>query len=237
MNTLKELKKYLDDECCDKIFIGKDYRKYVDDIFVIWEEDRRYFWAYCERGNFSDVKTFDTEKEAAEYALEMIENDRWIKAHLAAWTWSVKDILDAENELKRMNISFERKDDPYFDKARGTAYRIFVFGKDILKLSDFSKKYNKERETASETKERLLSEIIELSEKIKDFRICIDRKEPAFSAAGCYFDDKNLVWKVFKTKEGREPRICSETKNELKALNELYKVVLEEYKTRSFETI
>lgn len=230
MQTLKELKKYLDDECCDKICIGKEYRKYTDNVFIVWEENERYFFAYCERGELLDTKDFDTEKEIVAYTLDTIENNKWIKAHLVAWTWSVKDILDAEHELERMHISFERNDDPYFDKEHGTAYKIFVFGKDVLRLSDFSKKYSKYLEPANETKKKLLSEIADFSQKLKGFRICINKKASSFFAVGYYFDEKSLVWKVFEIKERYEPYIYLETKNELKALNELYKIVLEKYK-------
>lgn len=138
MQTLKELKKYLKDECCDKVIIGK-YP--VDNSLIIWQEGDRYFSGYSERGNISIIKEFDTEKELVAYALGKLENDIWLKTHLAAWAWSEKDIKAAEHELKRMHIPFKRNDIPNFDIKHGKAYRIFVFGKDILKLSGFKKKY------------------------------------------------------------------------------------------------
>lgn len=232
MQTLKELKKYIEDECFSKVSVGKEFADYH---FIVWPENGRYFFAYCERGNLSAVKGFDTEKEAVAYTLDMMENDKWTKAHPVAYTWSVKDILDAERELKDMNISFERNDDPYFDKEHGALYRIFVFGKDVLKLSDFSKKYGRLLENAGQTKVRLMSDITELSRKIKGFRLCTDRKEPPFSAYGYYFDDKNSVWRVFKTEKGHEPRVYLETKYELRALNELYKVIFEIYEAQTEE--
>jgi len=141
MQTLKELKKYLEDECYDRVIIGK-YPVY--DSLIIWQEGDRYFFGYSERGTISIIKEFDTEKELVTYALGKLEDDIWLKAHLAAWTWSEEDIKAAEQELECMHISFKRNDIPNFDIKHGRAYRIFVFGKDILKLSDFKEKYLKQ---------------------------------------------------------------------------------------------
>jgi len=140
MQTLKELKKYLEDECYDRVIIGKHA---VNDSIIIWQEGDRYCFGYSERGSISIIKEFDTEKELVAYALCKLENDIWSKAHLAAWTWSEKDIKAAEHELESMHIFFKRNDIPNFDIKHGRAYRIFVFGKDILKLPDFKKKYFK----------------------------------------------------------------------------------------------
>ncbi len=138
MQTLKELKKYLEDECYDKVIIGKHL---VDDSLIIWQEGDRYFFGYSERGRISIIKEFGTEKELVAYALAEIEKDIWLKAHLAAWTWTEKEIQAAEYELECMHISFKRNDIPNFDRKHGRAYRIFVFGRDIRKLSDFKEKY------------------------------------------------------------------------------------------------
>jgi len=138
MQTLKELKKYLDDECYNGVIIGK-YP--IDNCAIIWQEGDGYFFGYSERGRISVVKKFDTEKELVAYALGKLENDIWAKAHLAAWTWTEKDIQAAEQELERRQVPFKRNDIPNFDIKHGKAYRIFVFGKDILRLSDFKKKY------------------------------------------------------------------------------------------------
>jgi len=138
MQTLKELKKYLEEECYSKVIIGKHP---IDDSLIIWQESGRYFFGYSERGNISVIKKFDTEKELVAYTLGELENDIWLKAHLAAWTWSEKDIKEAEHELERMHIPYKRNDIPVYDIKHGRAYRIFVFGKDILKLSDFKEKY------------------------------------------------------------------------------------------------
>lgn len=196
MQTLEELQKYLAEEGCSKVSLG---REYADGKFLIWQEADRYCFAYCERGNLSNRKAFAAEKEVVAYTLDIIEHDLWTRAHLAAWTWSVKDILDAEEELKRRHISFKRNDDLHFDEEHGAAYRIFVFGKDIFRLSDFSKKYYQRLETAQETKKKLLLELLALAQKTEGLQICLNEKPSAFLAAGYYLDEKNSVWRVFET--------------------------------------
>jgi len=138
MQTLKELEKYLKEECYNKAVIGKHP---VEDSMIIWQENGRYFFGYCERGQIRILREFDTEKELVTYALDKLENDSWAKAHLVAWTWSESDIQAAEHELERMHISFRRNDIPNFDREHGRAYRIFVFGRDVLRLADFKKKF------------------------------------------------------------------------------------------------
>jgi len=138
MHTLKELKRYLENECYSKVVIGKVL---AEDCLILWEERRRYFFGYCERGRISVIKEFDTEKDLVVYALDELEKDIWARAHLAAWTWSEEEIKEAEQELERMHIAFKRNDIPNFDRVHGRAYRIFVFGRDIRRLSDFKKKY------------------------------------------------------------------------------------------------
>jgi len=135
MQTLKELEKYLEDECYNRVIIGKHS---IDNSLIIWQESGKYFFGY------SVIKKFDTEKELVAYTLGKLENDIWSKAHLVAWTWSEKDIKEAEHELEHMHIPFKRNDIPNYDVKHGRAYRIFIFGKDILKLSDFKKKYSKQ---------------------------------------------------------------------------------------------
>ena len=63
---------------------------------------------------------------------------------MVAWVWSEAETQQAEEELKNYNISFERNDVPNYSKGKN-AYRIFVFGKDYLKLAEFTKKYDRSR--------------------------------------------------------------------------------------------
>lgn len=73
------------------------------------------------------------------YTLAELDRDPWCKAHIVAFTFDQKQIKKAEFKLKLMGIRYKRNDIPY--RAGQTAYRIFVYGRDILRLDDFKKQY------------------------------------------------------------------------------------------------
>ena len=139
METFEELKAYLKEECFAQfaLMVGssKGYEGYV-----VWQDGPEYHFGYSERGETRVEKTFLSEKEAIAFALQTVEKNKWSKAHMVAFLWDKKDVLQAENELRSMNISFERNDIPNYRKGEDV-YRIFVFGKDVLKLSEFENRY------------------------------------------------------------------------------------------------
>ena len=63
---------------------------------------------------------------------------------MVARVWSEAEIQQAEAELKNYNIRFERNDVPNYLQGKNV-YRIFVFGKDYLKLTEFAEKYYRSR--------------------------------------------------------------------------------------------
>ncbi|MCI9078896.1 MAG: hypothetical protein HFH68_08230 [Lachnospiraceae bacterium] len=139
METINELEKYLEDECYsfNEISIGKHY---AYEGIIIKKIQEKYIFGYSERGNMDIIKSFEYEKDLVNYAFEALSTDEWAKAHLVAWTWSEPEIINAEKELKDMDIKFKRNDIPNYSKNT-TAYRIFVFGKDTLRLDSFRAKY------------------------------------------------------------------------------------------------
>lgn len=138
METIDELEQYLQDECYsfDSISIGKHF---AYEGLIVEKQENRFVYAYSERGKKTILKTFELEKDLVNYALKELEKDKWNRRHLVAWTWSTRDIEKAERVLKRKRIQFERNDIPYFKDGK-TAYRIFVFGKDVLLLEKFKQK-------------------------------------------------------------------------------------------------
>ena len=141
MNTIDELEKYLEENCYSfqELTIGKHH---APEGIIIEENNGSYDFSYSERGNKSILRSFDNEKDLVEYALLSIKNDKWSNAHLVAWVYEEKIIIKAENDLRDMGINFKRNDISNYMQGV-TAYRIFVFGKDILKLDEFKKKYFK----------------------------------------------------------------------------------------------
>ena len=102
MKSIEELEKYLEDECYSfaGINIGKHY---VHEGIVIEKNGDVYEFGYSERGNKRIIKSFSSERELVEYALEKLLADKWNKAHLVAWVWSEAEIQQAEQELKNYN--------------------------------------------------------------------------------------------------------------------------------------
>ena len=141
MKTIAELEKYLENECYSftQLSIGK-HQAYEG--LIIRQDKDKYIFGFVEKGILDIIQIFSNEKALVQYALKELKRDKWNKGHLVAWTWTEKEIAVAEQELKEMNIEFKRNDIPDFSKYR-KAYRIFVFGKDVLRLADFKKKYLK----------------------------------------------------------------------------------------------
>lgn len=139
MNTIDELEAYLEKNCYSFLELSIGNHRAPEGI-VIEECNGKFIYAYSERGNKSLINSFDTEKELVQYALTELKKDEWSKAHIAASTFEQKEILEAEEQLINLEIRFKRNDIPNY-KAGRTAYRIFVFGTDILKLDGFKQKY------------------------------------------------------------------------------------------------
>ncbi len=139
MKTIGELEQYLEENCYsfDSITIG---RHYAHEGLVVKNCALGYCLFWSERGRETLLKAFPTEEELVSYTLAKLDKDPWYKAHIVAFTFDQKQIQKAESELKWMGIQYKRNDIPNF-RAGQSAYRIFVYGRDILRLDDFKKQY------------------------------------------------------------------------------------------------
>ena len=140
MKTIAELEKYLEEECYSfyAITIGKHM---APEGFVIKQDGQEYIYGYSERGFLRTIKASESGEELVNYALKDLASYKWNRAHLVARMWSEYDAAEAERELSRMHIAFERNDVHNCDMEHRRLCRIFVFGRDILRLSDFKRKY------------------------------------------------------------------------------------------------
>lgn len=139
METIQELESYLEDNCYS--FLGLSIGKHhAYEGFVIEENNGKYNFSYSERGNKCVLESFSTEYELVQYALARLSEDEWARAHIVASTFKEKTIIKAEKQLDKINIHYKRNDILNYNAGK-TMYRIFVFGKDILKLTNFKKKY------------------------------------------------------------------------------------------------
>ena len=138
MKTIQELERYLEENCYnfDSITIG---RHYAYEGLVVKNCALGYCLFSSERGHETLLKAFQSEEELVRYTLAELDRDPWSKAHIVAFTLDQKQIQKAESELKWMRIRYKRNDIPY--RVGQTAYRIFVFGRDILRLEQFKQQY------------------------------------------------------------------------------------------------
>lgn len=139
MKTVQELEQYLEENCYnfDNITIG---RHYAYEGLVVKSCALGYCLFSSERGHETLLKAFSTEEELVAYTLAELDSDPWYKAHIAAFTFNQKQIKMAELKLKLMGIWYKRNDIPGY-RAGQTAYRIFVYGRDILRLEHFKQQY------------------------------------------------------------------------------------------------
>ena len=138
MKTIQELERYLEENCYsfDSITIG---RHYAHEGLVVKNCALGYCLFSSERGHETLLKAFQSEEELVRYTLAELDRDPWCKAHIVAFTFDQQQIQKAESELKWMRIRYKRNDIPY--RAGQTAYRIFVYGRDILRLKQFKRQY------------------------------------------------------------------------------------------------
>lgn len=139
MKTIKELECYLEENgySFQELSIGK-HRAYQG--YIIEKEKGCYNFSCSERGRKTVLKSFDKEEELVEYALDAINKSDWAKAHLLACVYNENEILEIERILMDKNIEYRRNDIPNY-RAGKRAYRLFVFGNDILKLKEIKRKY------------------------------------------------------------------------------------------------
>ena len=139
MKTIQELEQYLEENCYSfqSITIG---RHYAYEGLVVKSCALGYCLFSSERGHETLLKAFPTEEELVTYTLAKLEKNPWYKAHMVAFTFDQKQIKKAEFQLKWMRIRYKRNDIPGYHVGQ-TAYRIFVYGRDVLRLEQFKRQY------------------------------------------------------------------------------------------------
>ena len=130
IKTIDKLVEFMERECYsfDSFSIGK-YRA-LEGLFLD-RDGNGFIYGYEERGHRDIIKHFDNEEAAVSYVLAQISKEEVDDSHLAAFTMDEEEILEAEKKLKEKFIPFIRNDVPGYSLDGKTAYRIFVFGKNI----------------------------------------------------------------------------------------------------------
>ena len=139
MKTIQELERYLEENCYnfDCITIG---RHYDYEGLVVKSCALGYCLFSSERGHETLLKAFPTEEELVAFTLAELDRDPWCKAHIVAFTLDQGQIKRAGFKLKLMGIRYKRNDILGYRSGQ-TAYRIFVYGRDILRLEGFKRQY------------------------------------------------------------------------------------------------
>jgi hypothetical protein len=133
MNTIDELENWMNEHCySDSYAIGS---RTIFEGFGLKKENENFIWYFTERGQHNNLRTFNSEKEAVDYAHRQIFSDKYANRHLLAMVESVLESEKIMNELKYRNITFESDQIPY-GGLNDIRTRIFVFGCDIIKAND-----------------------------------------------------------------------------------------------------
>lgn len=136
MNTIQELEIWMNDNCySDSYAIGS---RTVYEGFGLKRENDLYIWYFTERGHHDNLKTFNSENEAVDYAFRQIVSDKYANRHLLAMVKSKPESENIIHELKNRKITFETDQIPYGGLS-DMRTRIFVFGCDIIKAADLKK--------------------------------------------------------------------------------------------------
>lgn len=100
-----------------------------------------YVWYYTERGHKDNIRFFQTEEAAVDFAFKTITQDQSANRHLVGFIMN-KSVEEEElvTALQNRNIHFWKDEIP-FVSAQDKRTRIFVFGCDITKVLDLQEKY------------------------------------------------------------------------------------------------
>lgn len=136
MNTIQDLENWMNENCYgDSYAIGS---RSIFEGFGLKRENENYIWYFTERGQHDNLKTFNSEKDAVEYAYGQIVSDKYANRHLLAMVKSKPESENIIHELKNRKITFETDQIPYGGLS-DMRTRIFVFGCDIIKAADLKK--------------------------------------------------------------------------------------------------
>jgi len=132
VNSIDELKEIMNKNCYNYNFYSID-GNVIYEGFGIDKSGELFIWYYTERGDRENLKYFRTEAEIAQYAYEIIINDKFAKSHLISCT---TDRKVKENLIKILNnrqISYWVDEIPSRNEIM---FRIYVIGCDIEKVED-----------------------------------------------------------------------------------------------------
>nr|WP_321453167.1 hypothetical protein [uncultured Carboxylicivirga sp.] len=132
INSIKELIKFLKHNYYRKDSIQvNSFGQIGQDGFSIEKKENGFDFNYQERGHKNTLKTFQSENDICNYAVQIFEADKALKQHCIAYSKSQNRINRICNRLEKRGIHYVKDSAPCVDNK--FIYRIFVFGRDLIK--------------------------------------------------------------------------------------------------------
>lgn len=137
--TIEQLRQWMEARCYSDIHYAIGDR-FVHEGYGLRQSGNGYIWYYTERGSQDILKTFEAEKDAVAYAMQVIENDSFASSHLVGLVKTQAEEEALLHELAVRNIGFWKDSIPYGGPGDRRT-RVFVRGCDVLKVGDLVDKY------------------------------------------------------------------------------------------------
>jgi hypothetical protein len=137
--TIEQLRQWMEAHCYNDHHYALGDR-FVHEGYGLRKSGDGYIWYYTERGSQDILKTFEAEKDAVAYAMQIIANDTFASGHLVGLLRNQAEEEALLHELEVRNIGSWKDSIPYGgpDDRRT---RVFVRGCDVLKVRDLMEKY------------------------------------------------------------------------------------------------
>lgn len=137
--TIEQLRQWMETHCYSAHHYALGDR-FVHEGYGLRQSGSGYIWYYTERGSQDILKTFEAEKDAVAYAVQVIENDAFASSHLVGLVQSQVELEALLHELAIRDIDFWKDSIPYGGPGDRRT-RVFVRGCDVLKVGDLREKY------------------------------------------------------------------------------------------------
>lgn len=137
-STIKQLDEWMTCNCYNESYgIGN---RNIHEGYGLDVIDGSYIWYYTERGKKEQIRYFQMEKEAVDFAFKTITQDRSANRHLVGFINNKAVEEELLTELHNRNIGFWKDEIP-FGGLQDKRTRIFVFGCDITKVMDLKEQF------------------------------------------------------------------------------------------------
>ena len=134
--TMAELAEYLRSECYQQscYHIGTGW-SHCGDTHCLEKTTSGYEAFYVERGQRSTTFFIEVDETVVcGKFLELLDRDPWSRAHCIAFTAQLQDAERIEHELSAVGVRSVRNDIPAHQGPGDSRFRLFVFGRDLLKV-------------------------------------------------------------------------------------------------------